>query len=63
MIGSEGTLGIVTTLSILCPQKPSSINVAFLGMSIFVMMNIRQLRHSFVGVRDRVARMWHLLSS
>ena len=30
-IGSEGTLGIVTAVSILCPQRPSAINVAFLG--------------------------------
>ena len=30
-IGSEGTLGMVTAVSILCPQRPSSLNVAFLG--------------------------------
>ncbi|PNJ10545.1 D-2-hydroxyglutarate dehydrogenase, mitochondrial isoform X3 [Pongo pygmaeus] len=30
-IGSEGTLGIITAVSILCPPKPRAVNVAFLG--------------------------------
>lgn len=30
-IGSEGTLGIITKASILCPQKPKAVSVAFLG--------------------------------
>lgn len=30
-IGSEGTLGVITAVSILCPRKPKSINVVFLG--------------------------------
>ncbi|XP_072474883.1 D-2-hydroxyglutarate dehydrogenase, mitochondrial isoform X1 [Notamacropus eugenii] len=30
-IGSEGTLGIITAISILCPQKPKAVNLAFLG--------------------------------
>ncbi|KAJ8320780.1 hypothetical protein KUTeg_002367 [Tegillarca granosa] len=34
-IGSEGTLGVVTGVSILCPQKPNSVNVAFLGCDSF----------------------------
>ncbi|XP_068136703.1 D-2-hydroxyglutarate dehydrogenase, mitochondrial [Hyperolius riggenbachi] len=34
-IGSEGTLGIITAVSILCPRKPSAINVAFLGCEDF----------------------------
>ena len=33
-IGSEGTLGIVTAVSILCPRRPSSVNVAFLGIAL-----------------------------
>eukprot|EP00927_Polykrikos_kofoidii_P053003 TRINITY_DN470_c0_g1_i3.p1 TRINITY_DN470_c0_g1~~TRINITY_DN470_c0_g1_i3.p1 ORF type:complete len:516 (+),score=61.33 TRINITY_DN470_c0_g1_i3:36-1550(+) len=32
-IGSEGTLGIVTRVSILCPPKPNSVKIAFLGVS------------------------------
>ncbi|ESO06630.1 hypothetical protein HELRODRAFT_64272 [Helobdella robusta] len=34
-IGSEGTLGIVTKVSILCPKAPSSVNLALLGCSNF----------------------------
>ncbi|XP_064611962.1 D-2-hydroxyglutarate dehydrogenase, mitochondrial-like [Liolophura sinensis] len=34
-IGSEGTLGIITAVSILCAQKPSSVNVAFVGCEDF----------------------------
>lgn len=30
-IGSEGTLGVITAVSILCPRKPRSVNVVFLG--------------------------------
>jgi len=35
-IGSEGTLGVITAASILCPQKSSAINVAFLGKLVVV---------------------------
>lgn len=34
-IGSEGTLGIVTRLSIQCPVASQSINVAFLGLNSY----------------------------
>jgi len=30
-IGSEGTLGIVTAVTVLCPRRPTSVNVAFFG--------------------------------
>lgn len=30
-IGSEGTLGVVTKLAILCPAVSDSVNLAFLG--------------------------------
>nr|XP_004667859.1 D-2-hydroxyglutarate dehydrogenase, mitochondrial isoform X1 [Jaculus jaculus]XP_045004123.1 D-2-hydroxyglutarate dehydrogenase, mitochondrial isoform X1 [Jaculus jaculus] len=30
-IGSEGTLGVITAVSILCPPRPKAVNVAFLG--------------------------------
>lgn len=30
-VGSEGTLGIITAASILCPQQPNAVNVALLG--------------------------------
>ncbi|XP_021937077.1 D-2-hydroxyglutarate dehydrogenase, mitochondrial isoform X3 [Zootermopsis nevadensis] len=34
-IGSEGTLGIVTKVSIQCPPSPKAVNVAFLGLDSF----------------------------
>lgn len=32
-IGSEGTLGVVTAVSIACVPRPQAVNVAFLGES------------------------------
>ncbi|KYO24805.1 inhibitor of growth protein 5 [Alligator mississippiensis] len=34
-IGSEGTLGVITAVSILCPRKPMAVNLAFLGCQSF----------------------------
>lgn len=34
-IGSEGTLGIITAVSLNCPQKPEAVSVAFLGCESF----------------------------
>lgn len=34
-IGGEGTLGIITGVSVLCPQRPAATNVAFLGLESF----------------------------
>ncbi|KAJ3021189.1 hypothetical protein HKX48_009023 [Thoreauomyces humboldtii] len=34
-IGSEGTLGIITSVSILTPRRSSAVNVAMLGVSTF----------------------------
>lgn len=34
-IGSEGTLGVVTAVSILTPVKPTSVNVAFFGVDSY----------------------------
>ncbi|PQE08233.1 D-lactate dehydrogenase 2 mitochondrial precursor protein [Rutstroemia sp. NJR-2017a BVV2] len=34
-IGAEGTIGIVTGISILCPQRSPAINVAFFGLESF----------------------------
>lgn len=30
-IGSEGTLGVITKVSIQCPNTPRFVNVAFIG--------------------------------
>ena len=35
-IGGEGTIGVITGISILCPQRSKAINVAFLGLKSFV---------------------------
>jgi FAD/FMN-containing dehydrogenase len=34
-IGAEGTIGIITGISILCPQRSKAINVAFLGLESY----------------------------
>jgi FAD/FMN-containing dehydrogenase len=34
-IGAEGTIGIITGVSILCPQRPQAVNVAYLGLESF----------------------------
>jgi len=34
-IGSEGTLGVVTQVALQCPTKPSSVQLAFLGVENF----------------------------
>lgn len=34
-IGSEGTLGVITGFSILCPPRPKSQNIAFLGVESY----------------------------
>lgn len=34
-IGSEGTLGLITAVSILCPPRPAAVNVAFLAVPSF----------------------------
>ncbi|KAI9787316.1 MAG: hypothetical protein M1816_007664 [Peltula sp. TS41687] len=34
-IGGEGTIGIITGISILCPQRPKAVNVAFFGLESF----------------------------
>ena len=34
-IGSEGTLGVITAVSLLCPPKPTSVNVTYLACPSF----------------------------
>lgn len=34
-IGAEGTIGIITAISIHCPQRPKAVNVAFFGLESF----------------------------
>lgn len=46
-IGAEGTLGIVTGVSIVTPQRPSAINVAMFGLESF-----EQVQATFVKARQ-----------
>lgn len=49
-IGSEGTLGVITAVSILCPRKPRAVNVAFLGCESFQqLLNTFQLCRGMLG--------------
>lgn len=49
-IGSEGTLGIITAVSLNCPQKPEAVSVAFLGISsILVNFSTKDL-HTFSDI-------------
>ena len=39
-IGGEGTIGIITAVSILCPQRSKALNVAFFGLESFEKMQL-----------------------
>ncbi|XP_037380216.1 D-2-hydroxyglutarate dehydrogenase, mitochondrial isoform X2 [Talpa occidentalis] len=41
-IGSEGTLGVITAVSLLCPPKPQAVNVAFLGSMVHTPSGVPQ---------------------
>lgn len=42
-IGSEGSLGVVTKLSLHCPTKPNAVNLAFVGLE-----NFQQVLNAFL---------------
>lgn len=46
-IGSEGTLGIITAVSLNCPQKPEAVSVAFLGISSMLVNFSTKDLHTF----------------
>lgn len=51
-IGSEGTLGVITAVSVLCPRKPKSANVVFLGRIFYLLLRytfVKDDRESFVN--------------
>lgn len=50
LIGSEGTLGVITGVSILCPSRPVSTNVAFLAVSSYEIV-----QKVFVGARKELS--------
>ncbi|OBA20051.1 hypothetical protein METBIDRAFT_212020 [Metschnikowia bicuspidata var. bicuspidata NRRL YB-4993] len=49
-IGSEGTIGIITGVSILCPSRPTATNVAFLAVSSY-----EAVQKVFVGARRELS--------
>lgn len=49
-IGSEGTLGIITAVSIVCPQQPQTYSVAFLGCESFTkVLDVFKSCKSYLG--------------
>lgn len=49
-IGSEGTLGVITGISILCPPRPTAVNVAFLGLESY-----EQVQKTFVKAKKELS--------
>ncbi|KAF8541594.1 FAD linked oxidase domain-containing protein [Trichophaea hybrida] len=49
-IGSEGTIGIITAISIICPQKPKAQNVAFFGVESF-----EKVQQTFVKTKQQLS--------
>lgn len=49
-IGSEGTLGIITGVSILCPSRPKAVNVAYFGLESY-----DQALQAFSAARGRLS--------
>lgn len=49
-IGSEGTLGIITAVSVLCPPRPIATNVAF-----FALGSYDAVQRTFVKAKQRLA--------
>lgn len=49
-IGSEGTIGIITAISIVCPQRPKSQNVAFLLVESF-----EKVQETFVKTKEQLS--------
>jgi FAD/FMN-containing dehydrogenase len=48
-IGAEGTLGIITAISILCPQRSPAVNVAYLGLDSY-----EKVLQTFVQAKRRL---------
>ncbi|AOA64211.1 D-lactate dehydrogenase [Komagataella phaffii CBS 7435] len=48
-IGSEGTLGVITGVSILCPARPRFTNIAFLGLESY-----EAVQHCFTQAKNEL---------
>ncbi|KAK2748569.1 hypothetical protein FQN57_000704 [Myotisia sp. PD_48] len=49
-IGSEGTIGIITGVTVICPQKPKAVNVALFGVESF-----EHLRKAFLEAKSQLS--------
>lgn len=49
-IGGEGTLGIITGVSVICPQRPKAVNVAYFGLESY-----EQLRKAFLEAKGQLS--------
>lgn len=49
-IGSEGTIGVITAMSVLCPQRSSAVNVAFFGLESY-----DQILKAFVKAKEHLS--------
>lgn len=49
-IGSEGTIGLVTAVSILCPPRPKAVNVAYFGVESY-----EQLQRAFLEAKGQLS--------
>ena len=54
-IGGEGTIGIITGVSVLCPQRSNAVNVAFFGLESFA--NVQE------AFREAKAQLSEILSA
>lgn len=52
-LGSEGSLGIISKVSILAPLKLSSVNLAFLACKDYVSCQVRSLGDNFLLILSR----------
>lgn len=49
-IGSEGTIGLVTAISIQCPPRPKAVNVAYFGVESY-----EQLQRAFLEAKGQLS--------
>ncbi len=60
-IGAEGTIGIVTGISILCPQRSKAVNVAFFGLESF--QNVQSAYREAKGQLSEILSAFELMDS
>jgi FAD/FMN-containing dehydrogenase len=58
-IGAEGTIGIVTKVSILCPPRPKAVNVAYFGLESYE--NVRRAFQEAKGQLSEILSAFELM--